>query len=183
MQTSVALPRNQRVRLAELQDIPACAEIFGEWLASAAWMAVGQDLDLSVDHAENLKSRLDNQDEAMFVAEDEDGIHGFVIVRAGTTPRTDIIHKLGSFARKILGRPHRPRGNAQTATLEEIVVKPGRRNSYMSLALFNAATAWCKDRQFTAIEGAVWAANERIIRVSERIGFKPVRVLLRKELD
>ena len=48
--------------------------------------------------------------------------------------------------------------------------------------LGQAAVDWCKERDLVALEGTVWAANDRVLRISEIVGFKPVRVLIRKEL-
>ena len=140
MGTSTSPPRSQHVRPATQRDIPVCAVLFKEWAESAASQAQGQQLDPTYDYAGDLASRLNRENEVMFVAEDDGEIHGFIVIRAGTHRKNDLIDRVGRIVRKMLRRTvSGSYGNSHTATLEQVVVKPGSRNNYMSLALLRTS--------------------------------------------
>lgn len=178
------LSGRQHIRAAEPADIAICALMLREWLESAQDMAIGQVIDTSANREAELGRVLSDPDSRIFVAEDEDGVQGFISGRVNDGPRADFLSRTGMLIRRLTGNSSRgQRRTTPVGVLDHVVVRPGKRSNYMSLALFKALSEWFRERGISAIEATVWTANTRVLRISERVGFKPVRVLVRKELE
>lgn len=147
-------------------------------------MATGQQIDHDFDYAADLRRILNNPAHRIFVSIDSDGIQGFVSGRIGKGPNKDLISRVGNSIRRILGRvPRTNERSSDVGVVDQVVIRPGRRSNYMSLGLFRALMAWFEEEGVAAVEASVWSANTTILKLSEYMGFKPVRVLLRKELN
>ncbi len=185
MASGMSLRDDESVRPATESDLKGCAVVLKEWLESSPHLTAGQNYDPNDDHEAFLRGVFKADDEAIFVAVDKDGIQGFVTLRAHRRRNSDLVGKVGVFIRKLLSAVGMTRGmgNSKVGTLDHIVIRPGKRSSYMSLALFRELTAWCRQRGLTAIEGTIWSENTDSLRLGKLLGFKPVRVLVRKELS
>lgn len=177
------LREGESVRPGRESDVPECARILQEWLESAAEMVAGQNYDPNDDHEAFLRSVLKAEDETMFVAKDSDGVQGFVTLRAHRRRNRDLIGRVGNFARNILSRAARTGQQQNVGIVDHIVMREGKRTTYMTLALLHELTEWCQQRGLRAIEGTIWADNKAMLRLGEYLGYRPVRVLVRKELS
>ena len=146
-------------------------------------MMAGQNYSPNFDREAHLRKKLNTEDEAFFVAEDADGIQGFVTIRGHSRRNSDVISRIGARVRNILSKGRlstQPTRNV--ASIDHIIMNPDKRTNYLALGLLKATMQWCKERKLSAIEGTVWSGNSGVLKVGEVVGFKPVRVLLRKDL-
>jgi ribosomal protein S18 acetylase RimI-like enzyme len=100
-----------------------------------------------------LKERLAEVDAAMFVAEIDGAVVGFVFVKLGRPPVDPM---------------HRPR---VFAYVEEVVVLAEHRHRGIGKALVHRVEGWARDRKVDQIELVVWEFNEEARKFYESIGY------------
>jgi ribosomal protein S18 acetylase RimI-like enzyme len=67
-------------------------------------------------------------------------------------------------------------------TIEEIAVAEDYRGQGIGRQLMERAAAWAVERGLGTIELDVWEANRAAIRFYERLGYKPIRRRMRRDL-
>jgi ribosomal protein S18 acetylase RimI-like enzyme len=176
--------RNYTIRPARAADAPRIGALYGDWMKLAPEMAVGQQLQTDTDWTRYFGSKLGRDDMCVFVAEVDNAVTAFIVGRAGNTGQADFINRAGKVVRRVLGRRNsrlaKPR---KVGVIDHVYIDPDVRNPYLGYDLLNACLDWFKGKGLTAAEGVVWSLNDTTLRVAKFLGFKPIRVMLRKELE
>jgi L-amino acid N-acyltransferase YncA len=172
------------IRPARTADIPQIGSLYSDWMKLAPDMAVGQQLQTGNDWERYFGSMLRRDDMCVFVAETGDVVSGFIVGRAGNTGQADFIHRAGKIVRRFLGRRNQRLVRPRTVgVIDHVYVAPDVRNHYLGYELMNACLDWFRGRGLTAAEGVIWSLNENTLKLARFLGFKPIRVMLRKELE
>ncbi len=175
------------VRLATKADVPELAALYCQEVHRQQRLdPVIQTLP-GADWAAYVAARLRRRNAAIFVAEDEGRLVGYVDVRIahqGAAGRRGLL----AAARRLIGRW---RGEAPAILaprrygfIEDLYVHPGLRGRavWVGMRLLNAGIHWCRQHQLSHVEGAIAMSNESARALADRLGFVAAWVLVRREL-
>jgi len=172
------------IRPAAPSDTERLGELFGKWIRSAEDMAVGQELNVDEDWSRYFTGMLRSDGIHVLVAELDGEVVGFVVGRVNQTGRSDLVHKVGKFVRKALRQlPPDIVKSRRVGVVEEIYVDPDIRGVAVAYDLVDELMTWFKLQGLAAIEGHMWARNQTQLRLAKYMGFEPIRIMVRKELD
>lgn len=156
-----------RVREAQLGDYEALCELFREVDDYHAELLPGffRRPKKSPRSRESIKRILESADEALLVALDHTGdVAGFVHVQIYDTPAVQLMV---------------PKRRAHIDNL--VVSKPNRRHGY-GARLLEAAIRWAKQKQAEEVLLTVWEGNRGAERFYAKMGFRPVNMVMAKEV-
>ena len=157
--------------------------MYGAWLKEASPMAIGQQIEAGSDWRKYFTAILRRPDMSIFVAEVGGRAEGFVVGRIGNTGQADLIHRIGKVVRTVLQRRATRIARPRTVGIvDHLFMSPSSRNPYMAYDMMNAQFDWFREQGVTAVEGVIWSMNDTTLKMSKYLGFKPVRVMVRKEL-
>jgi GNAT superfamily N-acetyltransferase len=172
------------IRPAAPSDVPRLAELFGMWIRSAEEMAVGQQLNVDADWSRYFTGMLRAEGVRVLVAELDGKVAGFVVGRVNQTGRSDLVHTVGKLVRRAM-RQQAPDivKSRRVGLVEDIYVDPSIRTVAVAYDLVDELLVWFKLQGLAAAEGHMWARNETQLRLAKYMGFEPIRIMVRKELD
>ncbi|MCC6180115.1 MAG: GNAT family N-acetyltransferase [Chloroflexi bacterium] len=175
-----------QIRPSSIADVEPLADLMRQEVELQVRVAGSLELAPDIDWRRYASEKLARQDAAVLVAEVGGAVVGFTDVRVIGQARQVRRNQLVACLRRLVRprsrepmpivRPHR-RGY-----IDDVYVTPSARSFVMSLRLFQAAIEWLRDRQVSEVEGAIWADNQRSLRLAEHVGFKATRVLVTKSL-
>jgi GNAT superfamily N-acetyltransferase len=121
--------------------------------------------DEIIDHYFNgLLSRVDETGGAVFLAEEADGVAGYVCVWGGVAPE-DPDERVDPYS-----------------FMAELFVRPGRRHSGIGRLLVERAEAFAREHGMYKMELKVLARNESALRFYESLGYAPRVVVMGKRM-
>ena len=154
------------VRVATSSDIPGIERLL-EWLDE-----YHVELLPEVFHAPDgparpaglLEAAVADDSQDLFVAEERARIVGVAQVKVAKSPKSPL---------------YRPRNYA---VLENMIVDAAHRSHGIGASLFEAVSAWSRERGLTHVQAVCWARNERALAFYQKIGFETVTVRLECEV-
>ena len=172
------------IRPAAPSDVPRLAELYGMWIRSAEEMAIGQQLNVDADWSRYFTGMLRNEGIRALVAEQDGKVVGFIVGRVNQTGQSDFVHRIGKFVRKAMRQlPPDIVKSRRVGVVEEIYVDPEIRGAAIAYDLIDELMVWFKLQGLAAVEGHMWARNQTQLRLAKYMGFEPIRIMVRKELD
>ncbi len=177
-----------QVRAATLDDIPALARLAREQAEYQARLDCALHVEQAADWHSYIAARLRRTNAAILVAERSGEIAGFIDIRIaqqGVPPRR---RGLRAAARRLLDRASKTQpsvlGYRRYGFIEDVYVAPSSRRTGagVALKLHESAEKWFEQRQVMQMEGTVATSNAEVLELVRKLGYQPVRVLIRKEL-
>ncbi len=142
------------IRKANLNDIPAIAELYREQFKEMAKLIPGfiKEGDQSTEFIEKTIS---NDDSDILVYENDGAVVGFVLLQAKVRP---------DFSFMIPGK---------FCYIMDVIVTENHRNKGFGTALMNSAKDWTKEQNCSFISLDVLTNNPKAIALYDRLGFIP----------
>lgn len=171
------------IRAAQPADFGPLAVLFKDCAFQESVIALGHQLDASINWQAYVGERSRRADTRIFLAETPNGIAGFVEARISDPGRASFKRRALRTAKRILrGEQTSLAKPRRVGVIEQVYIDESARNPYLGYDLFNAALDWFKSNNLPAAEGVVWSQNEDVMKMARYIGFKPTRIVFRKEL-
>jgi len=152
------------IRRLEEDDIDGISDLWQEFAAMREGLTKSRILnedasDYFFGYATGLLQR---KDTLTLVAEDDDGVVGYLI--ATKQRRPPIYH------------------HTRVAYLSDAFVKDTHRKQGILKRFVDELDAWCRRENITAIDVQIFQANETAQEIYHRMGFEPYRVVYRREV-
>ncbi len=175
------------VRRASSGDLAELARLFKEEAEHEAELSQGVfAFDAEFDWLAFAEQALNRSKSAVFVYVTPQRVSGLIYTRAVNEASVRSDSPLKRVAAKVLGRsrPVRPASatNSVYGMIEHVYVEPASRRSNAALGLFNAVNRWATESGIDELRGLVWAENVPTDRFVQALGFRPLRIMYRKEL-
>ncbi len=144
-------------------------------------------MEQAADWHEYIAARLRRPHAAILVAERNGEIVGYIDIRIaqqGVPPRR---RGLKAATRRLLNRARKTQpsvlGYRRYGFIEDVYVAPSSRRTGAGIALklHESAERWFEQRHAGHVEGTVATSNAEVLELARKLGFRPVRVLIRKE--
>lgn len=173
------------IRLATAADVPQLATLYSQEVGRQQAMDPVVQVLPGVNWAAYVAARLRRRNAAIFVAEDESGLVGYIDLRIAHRGATG---GLLAAARRLAGRwwgqvpsvlaPRR------YGFIEDLYVHPrlAGRAVWVGIRLLNAGLRWCRQHHLSHVEGTIAMSNESARALADRLGFSAAWVLVRREL-
>jgi hypothetical protein len=156
-------------------------KLYREWLQAARAVATDQLSNEGLDLNRYLAALIGGDRSAVFVADGPGGLAGFLEVSETGGRRVDSVGRIGRLARRVLGKARDfPFQARRAGFIDTIYVAEHARSAYLAYHLLKAGNEWFRRRGLVEIETVVYSANEDVMRLLGRYGFKPSRVIMRK---
>jgi ribosomal protein S18 acetylase RimI-like enzyme len=169
------------VRKANSGDLPGLVNLYRDWLRAASSVAIDQRSNDGLDLHRYLGALIGGDRSAVFVADGPDGLSGFLEVSEAGGRRADSVSRIGRLVRRVLGKNREfPFQARRAGFIDTIYVAEHARSAYLAFHLLKAGNEWFRQRGLVEIETVVYSANEDVMRLLGRYGFKPSRVIMRK---
>jgi GNAT superfamily N-acetyltransferase len=165
-----------------MADLPALHVLFEQELVYQKTLVDGKDWILNLDWQEVMNQKLTNPGEQMWVAELNEKLVGYVMVRLSSAskrrPLRQWLQEMSFGQRTIVEHPAQP-----TGWIEDCFVLQEARRQGIGSALVLAALSWFKENHVRRIELGIWMVNGHGQAFWEQQGFSPVRLKMSKDLN
>ncbi|EKU28925.1 hypothetical protein N879_11885 [Alcaligenes sp. EGD-AK7] len=152
-----------QIRPAQLADIGAIGDVYAELFAHMHTLQPGYYLQARQDEG-FIQTMIESDQTALFVADKDSQILGFIIVQQQKTPPYNCI------------TPH------DFAYIIDLVVTKSARGMGVGKQLMQAAQEWSQVRKLDYIELGVLSNNLGAIALYEQLGFEHSTSIMRKTL-
>jgi ribosomal protein S18 acetylase RimI-like enzyme len=131
------------------------------------------------------RAKLQNPQERILVAVQDERLAGYIIMRVPHSPPEPYRHTLRQLLKRFWRRPLAPEivQPRRVGWIEDCYVQPEVRRHRIGRALVHAGLAWLQAQHVARVELAVLVANRSGLAFWEQQGFAPLRLLMAKEID
>ena len=175
-----------QIRSADSNDVPNLAKLVQAQFAYQKDFDSDLRLVPGISWTEFVRNLIDGRNREVFVAERKSILVGYISIlvvndRTGGTRRS-----MRGFAREILKRIRKAPVEAivheRYGFIEDIFVDESLRHSALGIGvrLFRRSLTWFSDRGIDRIDALIDSNNIKAISFSEKLGFRPRKVLMRR---
>lgn len=176
------------IRPARPEDLSQIANLVRQQAEYQQRLAPDILLNPQADWAGYVSSKLQRRDTTILVAQQMDNLVGYIEVRVVQQGRRStgvglrgVLRWAAHSFRKEPSPTIQPR---RFGFIEDIYVEPSMRHRAVGVGvkLFNSSLRWFESQKVHEIEGAIWTNNQVAQNFSRKLGFEPIKVLVRKRL-
>ncbi|MFC1996047.1 GNAT family N-acetyltransferase [Chloroflexota bacterium] len=168
------------IRRADLGDLPQLIPLVKKEITYQLSLANSFELIPDVDWQGYISSKINNRDTALFVAQQNDQLTGYLEASCNYRGVNGLRSYFSSLLRKSL--PFGKKYLTSLGVIEDIFVLPAFRKQAIGQNLVSAGEKWIRSLGLDHVHASIRANNQHSLNFFNAIGFKPVKVALSKRV-